>query len=166
MSGLVGAALPQFIQRPADKSCLDDYYGGEAEIATPLILDLLSSEGLEFEQDYVTPWWPGSSFAVNDTGISDVLWGNGWDDPWIFSGCNARLGFVGITRDQYGSPLGGCTVRCFRTSNSELVYQTVSDITTGEFLVTSPYTDGHFLVVHKTGTPDVCGASVDTLTPS
>jgi hypothetical protein len=72
---------------------------------------------------------------------------------------------VGVTRDQYGSPLGNCTVRCFRTSSGELVSQVTSDAN-GNYVATSPYSDQHFLTVHKTLSPDVAGASVDTLTPS
>ena len=120
-------------------------------------------------QGYVNPWWPNAgnllagAFGAGDGQIHNYApW---WQEPWVRSGCNGRLAFVGYTRDAYGSPLGGVTVRLFRTSSDVLVAKVVSDAN-GYYTATSPYLDAHYMVVHKTGTPDVAGASVDTIIPS
>jgi hypothetical protein len=118
---------------------------------------------------WATPWWPRSGNLMGGwDGVAEnqlmtvAPW---WGEPWTRSGCNGRLGFVGYTRDANGSILGGCTVRCFVTSTNELVSQVTSDAN-GFYIATTPYSTAHYLVVHKTGSPDVAGASVDTLTPA
>ena len=102
---------------------------------------------------------------IADTGISDVL--DSWHDANIYpvAGCNGRLAFAGVTRDQYGSAIGGCTVRCFRSSTCELMSTVLSD-PQGNYIATTPYYESHFLTVHKSGPPDVAGASIDTVTPA
>jgi hypothetical protein len=119
--------------------------------------------------DYTTGWWPNSGGMVQDTGLSDVR--GQFESPsqriWPIAGAaNGRLSFVGVTRDQYGSAIGGCTVRCFRVSTNELTSQVISDASTGAFTITTPYNDAHFLTVHLTSTPNIAGATVDTLIAS
>lgn len=119
--------------------------------------------------DYTTGWWPASGGMVADTGMSDVR--GQFESPsqriWQIAGAaNGRLSFSGVTRDQYGSAIGSCTVRCFRLSTLELTAQVISDASTGAFIITSPYSEAHFLTVHLTSTPSIAGATVDTLIPS
>lgn len=81
------------------------------------------------------------------------------------SGCNGRLAFVGVARDFNGSPIPAAKVRCFRTSSVELVSSVVCDAN-GHYVATTPYVDGHFLVVHGlSGSTPVSGASIDTVIP-
>ena len=109
---------------------------------------------------FATCYWPGgASIDGGDGSVRPEVWAA---PPWTTSGANGRLGFVGVTRDVYGSALGDCTVRCSRTSTNELVSQVTSDAN-GNYIATTPYNDGHYLVVHKTST--VAGASVDNLIP-
>jgi hypothetical protein len=97
-----------------------------------------------------------------DYGLMDSVW---WDQPEIVGGTTSRYGITGVTRDAYGSPVGGVTVKLFLTSDDSRVDQAVSD-PVGTFLVSSPYLTGHYLVAYKTGTPDVEGTTVNTLVPA
>lgn len=107
-------------------------------------------------------WWPGSSGMLGDAGDVGVTQSTWWGFPWTVSGCNGRLGFVGYTRDQFGSPLANCTVRCIRTLTNEIVSTVTSDAN-GYYIATTPYSDAHILTVHGA---NVAGASVDTLLPA
>lgn len=163
MSSLAGAARPVQIAW-SDRAHADPYYS-DWLIAQPPPIQPAIAIDLCACGSWRTPWWPCGSSLVGETGVSDALTSDiGWFVEWISGGCNGRLGFNGITRDQYGSPLGGCTVRLFRTSTNELQAIVTSDAN-GAFLATSPYNDAHFMTVHKAGSPDVAGASIDTIIP-
>lgn len=130
--------------------------------------DRIPSDDYFLDAYFESEWWPSRSSLMGgfDGVAENLLLG---EAPWrsrpsTRSGCNGRLAFVGYTRDQFGSVLGGCTVRCFRTSSDELVSKVVSDAN-GYYVATTPYSDGHYLTVHKTLSPDVAGASIDTLVP-
>jgi hypothetical protein len=112
---------------------------------------------------FETPWWPrGGGFigdAGSDVGMLEAVW---WGEYYQQAGSSSRFGFVGVTRDSFGSALGGCTVLLFRTSDSLLIDSTTSD-SSGNFLLnTAYYPDAHFLVVRKTGSPNVSGATDGT----
>lgn len=157
-SGLVATAVS-----PEDRRGIDGFFSGVADgYLMPEIPVALPDDG-PAAYSYACQWWPGGG-AV-EGGDESALSAARWGDPWVTSGSNGRLGFVGYTRDAFGSPLGGCTVRCFRTSTNELVSQVTSD-TNGQYIATTPYGDAHYLTVHNsTVTPAVAGASVDSLLP-
>jgi len=112
---------------------------------------------------YVSEWWgkPGRQFAGSEVALLE--------SPYVemvesSSGASSRYGVSGITRDIYGSPLGGVTVKIFKTSDDSLISTIVSDANTGAFIVTTPYyPDTHYIVTYKTGSPDVFGTSANTL---
>ncbi len=160
MSGLVNLNSSPVMRLP-DKSCLGDHYDGDSYIATPVLLPLYFGQGQE-DFIYSTPWWPNYGGLMNDGGLGDIVESAEFESYWTLSGCNGRLGFVGVTRDQYGSPVAGCTVRCYLVSTNELVSMVTSDAN-GAFVATSPYNTPHFLVTHGVG---IAGASIDTLTPA
>jgi hypothetical protein len=114
---------------------------------------------------YENFFWPGAGRL--DT-PNDFILGALWHStPEMFEpaggGSNSRFGIIGITRDEYGSPLGGVLVKLFRTANDEKVDQIISD-SFGNYLVSTPYyPEGHYLVQYKTGTPDRFGSSINTL---
>ena len=115
---------------------------------------------------FASPWWPGSGF-IGDRGAdvavidSTMKW---FEQPEITKGMNSRFGIAGTTRDQYGSAIVSCTVKLFRTSDDSLVSQIVSDATTGAYLLsTQYYPDTHYVVAYKAGSPDIAGATVNTL---
>ncbi len=134
------------------------------DLVQPSILNLTAGAlGL---WDWTTGWWPRPGVLVGEGGISDVITSASLARIWPNSGANGRLGYVGVTRDQYGSAVGSCTVRCFRTSTSELVSTVTSDPSTGAYVATTPYYEAHFLTVHKATAPDISGASIDTILPA
>ena len=73
---------------------------------------------------------------------------------------------IGVTRDSAGSPLGSVTVQAFLTATDAYVRETVSDA--GGYYVLCTQFDGqtHYLVAYKTGSPDVAGTTVNTITPA
>lgn len=173
MSGSIGGALGRGVElMPSDVSHGDEAYFGNDEVFQPDPLLASFSRARNDPADALgskswrTPWWPANGGFAGDVGLDISMLDRApwWGDPWLLSGCNGRLAFVGVTRDQYGSPLGGCTVRCFRTSTNELVSTVLSD-SNGNYQATSPYADAHFLTVHKSTAPDVAGATIDTLVP-
>jgi hypothetical protein len=151
VSGLIGGAQPEFRLRAADKCHLAEAY----------------RQDVYFDRDgaFTSPWWPGSGFIGErgaDVAVIDThpKW---YEFPDVTAGMNTRYGVQGVTRDAYGSPLGGCTMKLFRTSDDSLVATTVSD-PVGNYLLSTPYyPDAHYVVMYKTGSPDVTGASVNTL---
>ena len=171
MSGFVhpgATGLPSLVC--TDKRTLEEFWHGEAYFKPVLYACLMPKEsGYDF--GFVNPWWPyAGNLLGGDAGGSDqnnqiTNYAPWYQEPWVHSGCNGRLGFVGYTRDAYGSPVGGCTVRCFNTATNELVSSVESDAN-GFYIATTPYGDAHYLVVHKSGTPEIAGASISTLTPA
>jgi len=118
---------------------------------------------------FANEWWPGGGNLLGDQGTDvgccyrAVQWG--FYDP--AAGAASRFGVTGVTRDQYGSILGGVTVKLFRTSDDLKLDQTVSDATTGVYLCNTPYyPDTNYLVFYKSGVPDVFGTSANTLIAS
>lgn len=111
---------------------------------------------------FVSDYWPRSGF-LGDRGVdvpmcAAVKWGE-YDQA---AGAASRFGFVGVTRDSLGSPLGGCTVLLFRTSDSLLIDSGTSDDQGNFLLNTAYYPDAHFIVVRKSGSPNVSGATDGT----
>jgi len=116
---------------------------------------------------FKTEWWPGAGASVlhddrspYDPGRYALRWG-----PYEQSGPAgaSRYGFVGVTRNSDGTPVGNCVVKLFRTSDDLLIDKTVSD-PRGNYLLNTPfYPDQHYIVAHKTDAPPINGASVNTL---
>lgn len=148
----------------------EDFFGNDDLFQPDPIANYFVREDLWFGvRTFRTPWWPsaGAGALLGDAGSVAYDKVIRYTDPWpnLPGGANGRLGFVGYTRDQYGSPVGGVTVRCFRTSTNELVSRVTSDAN-GFYIATTPYGDAHFLTVHKAGTPAIAGASIDTIVPA
>lgn len=168
MSGLVGAALPTTIRAsPFSQlaTLAEDFI--DPAIWSYALQPVFAAPDAMCCLNWQTPWWPHRGGLLADTGISDVQAATSYGSPYPVSGANGRLGFVGVTRDQYGSPLGNQVVRLIRknaddSALDEIVAKVTSDAN-GNFTITTPYNGNHFLTTHHaTG---VAGASVDTLTP-
>lgn len=72
------------------------------------------------------------------------------------------LRITGVTRDSTGAALASCTVKLFRTADDVVMAATVSDASGNyEFRVGS--LDACYAVSYKAGSPDVTGATVNTL---
>lgn len=112
--------------------------------------------------NFANHWWPGSS-RLEGEATGDILHYDAYyvrDPP---GGASSAYGLAGVTRDVYGTPLGGVTVKLFRSSTDEKVSQTISDASGKYFVTTQYYPDAHYLVTYKTGSPDVFGTSENTL---
>ncbi len=121
------------------------------------------------DEDFRTPWWGWGSTGFVGASVDGLgMWGSLWyESPEMTRGQNSRLGIQGVTRDVYGSVLGSCTVKLFRTSDDAKIDQIVSDPNTGAYLVSTPYyPDAHYVVTYKAGSPDVFGTSANTLIAS
>lgn len=116
---------------------------------------------------FATEWWPGGGLFDDAEGVhggviegSSNAWGS-YDQAG--PGGASRFGFVGVTRDSNGTPVGNCVVKLFRTSNDLLIDKITSD-PLGNFLLNTPYyPDQHYIVCHKVDGPVISGASVNTL---
>lgn len=169
MSGLlrpVVSGLPLIVRD--DQSACE--WATNGDLYRPKLWDRIPADDYFFDASFESEWWPSRSSLMGgwDGEPSNMLLGEapyyGW--PSTRSGCNGRLGFVGYTRNANGSVLGGCSVKCFRTSTDELVSSVESDAN-GFYIATTPYNDGHYLVVQKaSATPPVAGASINTITPA
>lgn len=155
MSGLLANALP-LLDRSDQRINRMDLLPDEFVVSDVWAIAVPSLGG---------PWWPRSAGFVGDLGLdvgllAAVLWGE-YDQA---GGSSSSYAFVGVTRDVYGSILGGCTVKCFRTSDDLLISQVVSDAISGQFTAPTPYYPStHYLVSYKAGSPDVQGTTPNTL---
>jgi hypothetical protein len=118
---------------------------------------------------YETPWWPGAGRldTPDDAMLQDIF----WSTPDLYEpkggGTNSRYGVYGVTRDVYGTPVGGVVCKLFRTTGDlykdVLIDETISDPSGNYFLSTPFYPDAHYVVTYKTGSPDTFGSSPNTL---
>lgn len=159
MSQFIGGALPQFILEKKDERFhREGQPVADARTRHPVRHDM-GFEG--FYSDY----WPGGRGFIGalgaDFGVLLPVWRKLLRR--ITAGAASRVGFVGVTRDQYGAPVGGCVVQLFRTSDDLFIMEQTSD-TSGNFLLQSWYSpDTHYIVAYKAGSPDIFGTTVNTL---
>lgn len=169
INGSVG--LPVTIHSANDyRACDSQRFERRSSAPVNLLLayDMRVADNAQDSFLYQTRWWPKSGMIIGGwSGSADDAFLNkspSWNNPRVERGCNGRLGFVGYTRDQYGSVLGGCTVRLYRVSTEEQVAKVTSDAN-GLYFATTPYSDAHFLVIHNSG-GDQAGATANTLLPA
>jgi hypothetical protein len=119
-------------------------------------------------EGFMSPWWPGNvGFDASGNDWLRAVW---QEQPEKYSGAVSKMAFVGVTRDAYGTALGDCTVKLYKTADGaypgtkdRLLYEAVSDAS-GNFAVYTPYyPDTHYMVSYKAGSPDVEGTTVNTL---
>lgn len=158
MSNFIGAALPQTILRRNELRLFPN--NGTALLLYEEWIDVFGVT------TFRTPWWPGNRGFFGDQGADmSCLYPVQWSQPYLTQGSFGRFGVRGVTRDAYGSRLGGVTVKLFRTLDDSLQDSEVSD-PEGNYLVTTPYTDAHYLYIYKAGPPEMYGGSANTLIPS
>ena len=118
------------------------------------------------DRGFRTPWWPRSGFEGDD-GVDGFVRCAVWhQQPELSSGSISRVGYRGVTRDANNSPVGGVTVKCFRTADDTKTADDVVSDANGNFIITTPYYEPHYLVMRKTGTPDIGGVTVSTQYPN
>lgn len=161
MSQFIGNAMPQFILQLKDKRLVPNYQAIRKE------RDRISerASATQYPGGYATAFWPGNRGFIGDQATDVALQEPIWSRPLarLGHGEASRVGFPGITRDQYGAPLGSCTVVLHRTSTREFVHEMVSDAN-GVFLSQSVYAgEGHYIWFHKAGSVNVYGATDNNL---
>lgn len=140
--------------RPQSELLAEEFYGRDPNHDDDWRLD-----GAAF-----TPYWPGRSGLYAEAQPL-IVTPAAHTTPGLLAGGMHALGFSGITRDANNTPVGGMTVRLFRTSDSTLVATAVSRYD-GSYNVSTPYAgQDHFIVCHKAGSPEIAGASQSTLEP-
>lgn len=158
MSNFIGGALPQTILKMKDRRLVPNYQVIRRE------WDRISERhsGTQYPGGFTSSWWPGGhGFAGEGVAVQESVWSRPLSR--LGHGVSSRVGFPGVTRDQYGTPLAACTVILHRTSTRELVYDGVSD-GNGEFLAQSVYAgENHYIVFHKAGAVNVYGATDNNL---
>lgn len=162
MSGLVNGASPSQWQAffdACERRTQAAYLPDSASSQFPIYVDLEAVAPGSFASEY----WPGAA-ELFDTADGpsieqEVRWG--WYDQ--AAGSSSRYVFRGVTRDQYGSAVGTCSVLLYRTSTNVLIDSATSDPAGNFELTTTFYPDTHYIVAHKTGSPDIDGVTPNTL---
>lgn len=112
---------------------------------------------------FASPYWPGGA-AMSDNGDGPTIErGVQWGFFDQAAGASSRYAFTGVTRDQYGTAVGACAVKLYRTIDDALLDSQVSDPSGNFLLSTAYYPDAHYIVAHKTGSPDIDGVTPNTL---
>ena len=160
MSSLVGGAGAGFgpilmIQADADSVLRPAWFVIDGELGSDL-----------GPTSYANDFWPRGAGLIGDLSV-DVGLLDG-SEIWyhrmeLVSGQTSAYSFAGVTRDAYGSPLGGATVKLYHTADDVRVDASVSDASGNYVLYTPYYPDAHYIVMYKVGVPDLMGTTVNTL---
>lgn len=119
---------------------------------------------LRVDDEAFSPYWPGRSSLYGEA-LPLLVAPASHAQFGLIAGGNGCLGFSGVTRDGNNSPVGGMTVRLYRTSDSLLV-QTVVSRADGSYNISTPYVgQDHFIACYKTDPPAKGGASLSNLQP-
>jgi hypothetical protein len=159
MSGFIGAALPRFGIAAKDGRLHPSFMAMADARARGRNRYTPANEG------FYSGFWPRSNGFMGDMGadVSMMAASGGRKTELIGAGMASRVGFPGVTRDQYGAPLAACTVILHRTATREFVYEGVSGAD-GAFLAQSVYAgENHYIVFHKAGAINVYGATDNNL---
>lgn len=121
-------------------------------------------ENYRIDEEAMSPYWPGGGLMLGESQAM-IVSPRDYTPRIADFGGNGLVGFSGVTRDLENSPVSGVTVRLFRSANSQLV-NTVLSRSDGSYNVSTPYVgEDHFIVCHKSGSPEIAGASIATLEP-
>lgn len=155
MSQFIGNAQPQFRLEANNLALLGVPWQPERERAR-------ASQ----PQSFATPWWPNRNQFVGDLGADVSMLEGAYYEPEITKGMNSRFGYQGVTRDVNNSPLGGCTVILFLTSDDSKVTPNITSEADGTFVISTPNYAPHYIVTRKSGSPEVAGVTVSTNYPN
>jgi len=159
MSNLVGGANPFGVLRIKDERLSHPFLSMRDTRKRTKDRQSINYEG------YFNEFWPGNRGFIGDQGADVSITQEVWSRRLkrFAAGVASRVGFPGITRDQYGAPLAACTVILHRTATREFVYEGVSG-SDGAFLAQSVYAgENHYIVFHKAGAVNVYGATDNNL---
>jgi len=80
------------------------------------------------------------------------------------SGTTQKKLIRGITKDPMGQRIGGCLVKLYHTVDDSVLDEIYSD-DGGNYTLVTDFTDEHYIVAYRTGSPDYAGTSANTLIP-
>jgi hypothetical protein len=161
MSGFIGGALYANIIARKDRRLTPNFQ----VVRKQRDREVERNAATERPGGYMNDYWPGNRAFLGDSATAVAIQRGNRSRviSRIGKGAASRVGFPGITRDQYGAPLGACTVILHRTATRELVYEGVSGAD-GAFLAQSVYAgENHYIVFHKAGAVNVFGATDNNL---
>lgn len=155
MTQFIGGALATSILAPDDIRLRDPMW---CQIGF-----VLHDPTFETPASFATEWWPGGGLIGDgqDGMPTSVL--PSWCRVYQAGGAGCAFGVVGVTVDQYGSPIAGCTVKLFRVADDSKLDEVVSGPDGSFTLRTQYYPALHYWVAFKTGSPNVQGVSSPTL---
>lgn len=156
MSNLIGAAQPIAILQMKDRRIIPNFQ------VIHMQRDRIKDRHAATDRygGFTSDFWPGNH-GMGENAPTEATWSRVLSR--LGHGEASRVGFPGVTRDQYGTPLAACTVILHRTSTRELVYDGVSNAD-GAFLAQSVYAgENHYIVFHKAGAVNVYGATDNNL---
>lgn len=116
--------------------------------------------------------WPTSGFMSGDRSegyaqIGQDCCETDWWSPWQRAnrGNGATKFIMGQCKDSNGNALGGVTVQGFLTATDTYIGEIATD-DKGNYELPTQYASPttHYLVAYRTGSPDLTGATVNTLT--
>lgn len=122
-------------------------------------------------------WWPATPGALNDPAAPTYLidgnsgqntFSPGPFEPWNYGAGGSRSSkyIMGQCKDSLGNALGGCVVKCFRTSDDVEVGIEAQTDDKGFFEIMCPNSpaDQHYLVAYyQSGL--LAGATINTIVP-
>lgn len=121
-------------------------------------------------------WWPsrgGMRFCGDPASPCSLIQGQGdssgisgvWS-PWVFGnqGTQSLKYIMGVCYDSVGGTVSGAVVQGFLTATDRFVRETTAD-SNGVYELGTEYPGSqHYLVAYRTGSPDIAGTTVNTLT--
>ena len=105
---------------------------------------------------------PTTTAIINPVAVRIELFDATVSAQRIYGYANREL--VGVTRDSNGAILVSCRVELFQTGGDIPTATTTSDSVTGAFTFSNPGSGPFYIVAYKTGSPDVAGTTINTLT--
>lgn len=125
-------------------------------------------DGLGVQPQWLT-LWPNRPFLIPGDWSNPIMQFFDAPDYWTFdpqpTGTSTKKLIAGYTRNAAGTPVGGVTVKAFRTTDDVLEQTVVSNNSTnvGYFEIYVSTTGNHYLVGELAGSPDTSGATDNNL---
>jgi hypothetical protein len=126
-------------------------YGDALALDAPVLWPVMAMRG-----------FPGQAQTVLQPGAK-------FEDAVVWSGTQSGKVISGITYDANGAVLAACTVKAFRSTTVDNLLADTQEGPTllsgaeGGYAMPLPNNDPHYLVGYKAGSPDVTGATLNTL---
>jgi len=111
--------------------------------------------GVQLDRDEIRSWNASQTWGPNYRGHVGTV-------EFRYVGAQNTTYVTGVTRDNTGAALGGCTVSLFITGADVEINKIISDAS-GNYSFVQPGSGPFYVVAYKAGSPDVAGTTVNTL---